>query len=198
MRKYLILTLIYFLTGCMTYTSGYTPRSNSSKNYPILNREERKSITFSLSYNSQVGDELSERIKKSMIDSVKEVFGKSGLYRRVHYLPFDTKNKYHYHFDIKVTGALPNEQAGAGMLIGLTFATIPSKLNYYLDITMFVFEDGKEIYSITAPEEVADIYWLPLIITSPFMNHYTALPDIIERTNQYFIQKIIENNLNLK
>lgn len=194
MRKFLIFVLTFILAGCVTYTAGYTPKY-SFKNNITIDKEQRKNITFSLSYNSQVGDELSSKIQKSMIDEVKHVFGESHLFRRVHYYPFNPKNKYHYHFDIKLTGLNVGEQMGAGYLIGLTFAIIPAKLNYYMDITMFVFEDGKEIYSITAPEEVVDLYWLPLIIGSPFMNHYTTISRVTNRANNFFIQKIIENKL---
>ena len=178
----------------MTYISGYTPDVNLINDIE-LKKEERKDITFSLSYNSEVGDEVSQQIQKTMIDTVKNNFRESQLFNRIHYLPYNKNNKYHYHFDIKLSGPNIIQQEAAGLMAGMTLCLIPTKISYYVDITMFVFENGKEKYSITAPEEVSDVFWLPLIITSPFMNHYTSVSRVVNKSTNYFIQKIIENKL---
>lgn len=193
MKKYLVLFLVFVLTGCVAFVQGYIP--NEKEDSITLDKEKRKDITFSISYDSQIGNELSEYIHKTMIDDVKDTFRKSQLFRRVHYLPYSDKNKYHYHFDIKISGASPSEQSEKGALVGLTFGLIPISTNYYADITMFVFENGEEVYSITAPEEISNVYWLPFIIASPFMNYYSAVPKVLNKSNRYFLQKIIENKL---
>lgn len=193
MKKCLLFFLVYVLTGCAAYIHGYIP--NEKENSIMIDKEKRKDIAFSISYDSQIGNELSGYIQKTMIDDIKDTFGKSQLFGRVHYLPYSDKNKYHYHFDIKLSGANPSEQSEKGTLIGLTLGLIPISINYYVDITMFVFENGKEVYSITAPEEVSNVYWLPLIIVSPFMNYYSAVPRVLNKSNRYFLQKIVENKL---
>lgn len=193
MKKYLVLFLVYMLTGCVAFVQGYIP--NKKEDSITLDKEKRKDITFSISYDSQIGNELSDYIHKTMVDDVKDTFGKSQLFRRVHYLPYSDKNKYHYHFDIKISGASPSEQSEKGALVGLTFGLIPISINYYADITMFVFENGEEVYSITAPEKISNVYWLPFIIASPFMNYYSAVPRVLNKSNRYFLQKIIENKL---
>ena len=192
--KKIYFLFILFLNACATYSSGYIPNVDLKKNNIILNND-KKDITFSISYYSQVGHEESASIQKKMMMSVRETFKNSQLFRKIHYVPFDNKGKYHYHFDMKLTGTPPNEQVAKGMLSGYTLMLFPMKMNFYVDTTMFLYVNGEEVYSVTSPEIVNDLYWLPMIVAVPFFNHSTVSTYVIDKNMDYFVSKIIENNL---
>ena len=192
---YLIILLSIFISGCATMPAGYIPKTNQTNKNIILDKADRKDITFSISFNSEVGNEESDKLYKMLMNTIKEKFTETKLFRRVHFVPFEQRGKYHYHFDMKLTGSLPNQQIAIGTLGGMTMLTIPVVMNFYVDTTMYLYINNKEVYSISSPELVRDIYWLPLIILTPFLNHHTVGASIINNNIEYFLENIIENKL---
>ena len=195
MKKILVILIVLFITGCATIPAGYTPNKNLNDYNVKLDKKDRKDITFSISYYSQVSDDETEKFYKMMMKSVKENFAKTKLFRRVHYVPFEQKGKYHYHFDMKLTGTPPNKQLATGLLSGYTLMLFPMSMEFYVDTTMFLYVNNKEVYSVSSPELVRDVYWLPFIILSPFLNHSTVGSSVINNNIEYFIGNIIENKL---
>lgn len=195
MTKKIFLFLTFFVVGCATIPSGYISHSNVDVNNIKIDKKTRKDITFSVNVYSQVGNDVVDMLNTKMIKATKEHFSKTGLFKRIHGVSFKQKSKYHFHFDIKLTGTMQNEQMLRAYLCGMTMALIPVNFDYYLDTTMFIYIDGKEVYSITSPEKIQDIYWLPFIVLSPFLNYLTISDRIIENNMNYFINKIIEEKL---
>ena len=67
--------------------------------------------------------------------------------------------------------------------------------NYNLDISMHLIVNGEEVYSVTAPQKVKDLLWLPLFFTWPIFNHGVVGNHVENKAIDYFISEIIENQL---
>lgn len=194
MKSFILFLVSLLCTACATYTGGYIPKTPAKTEMPRLAPAEKRDVSFSVSYYQEVGDEIIIS-EKSFNKSVKTFFEKSNLFRRAYAVPLDNKSNYHYHFDIKITGVSPKDQSAYGFLSGYTLTTIPIWLNFYVDTTMYIFIDDKEVFSATTTEKVTDFVWLPLAAAWPFFNHATIGSKIKKRTLQYFTQEIITNKL---
>lgn len=189
---------ILLLSGCATISSGYIPMSDLEYSYLEITKEYRKDITFSLSYYSQVGTEESASEHRKMVKAIREHLQKTKLFKKVHYVSFEDRSNYHYHFDMKSTGTPPKNQIATAMLAGYTLTLIPMWMNFNIDTTMFLYVNNKEVYSVTAPENIKDVYWLPFIVISPFFNHMTTGAYVRNKTLSYFMIQIINNQLYIK
>ena len=194
MKKFIILLLIITLnSGCVTFTSGSLPKIQEEE----INRQyQKRDVSFSVSYYQQIGGDAIIN-EKSLKDTIRTSFQLSNLFKRIHYTTFESKSNYHYHFDFKMTGTPPNEQFAKAYFCGATLLLIPVWFNYYIDITMFLFVDGKEVFSATTAERVTDLVWLPLAITWIFANHATIGYIIRKQSFKYFTNEIKRNKLYL-
>lgn len=189
--------ILPFLFSCATYSSGYIP--NVSLNIEQINvpKEQRKDITFSMSYYEQVGDKQFYDYS-TMTSKIREYLSETNLFNKIHYVStIAEKSKYHLHFDVKITGTSIENQNNYGAIWGATLGIFPMWIYFNKDTSMFVFSDDKEIYSITAPEKIKDVMWLPFIFLSPFFNHGTVNMYVRRKTLRYFMNEIIENKLYL-
>lgn len=194
MKKIISLLLaITMSTGCVSFRSG---------SLPVIPKEEiktktpysKRDVSFSISYYQQVGSEIIISEKK-LKDTIKNSFQESGLFNRIYSTSFSGKSKYHYHFDFKMTGTSYEDQQANGLIAGYTLLTIPTWNNFYIDITMYLFVDGKEVFSITTADRVTDLVWLPFAITWIFANHATMGAYIRKHSLKYFINEIKRNQL---
>lgn len=195
LKKYFSILFLFFLASCATFSGGYAPKKNFDDTNIVVDKDKKKNLTFSISYYSQVGNEETEKFYNKMMSSIREHFAKSNLFRRVQMVPFEQKSNYHYHFDMKLTGTSPSQQLATGLISGYTATLIPVSMYFYVDTTMFLYVNGKEVYSITSPELIRDTYWLPFIFLSPFCNHNTVGYSLINNNMEYFITTIAENKL---
>lgn len=194
MKPLILFLLSTLCTACATYTGGYMPQIQNTAKTNFFSPTDKKDVSFSTSYYQEVGDEIIIS-EKSFNKSVKAFFEKSNLFRHAYSIPLDNKSNYHYHFDMKITGTSPKDQEAYGMLSGFTLMVIPIWLNFYVDTTMYIFIDDKEVFSSTTTERVTDFVWLPLAAAWPFFNHATIGSKIKKRMFQYFAQEIITNKL---
>ena len=196
MKIFSLFFILPFLFSCATYSSGYIPNVSLETNI-FIPAEQKKDITFSLSYYEQVGDGQFYDYT-SMISKIREYLSETNLFNKVHFVPtLDNKSEYHLHFDVKITGTSIENQNDYGALWGSILGIFPMWIYFNKDISMFVFSGDKEIYSVTAPEKIKDIMWLPLIFFSPFFNHGTVNAYVRRKTLRYFMNELIENKLYL-
>ena len=194
MKKFISLLLSISLSiGCVSFRSGTLPEI-SKEEIKIKRHYRKRDVSFSVSYYQQVGGDIIISEKK-LKDTIKDSFQKSGLFNRIYSTPFSGKSKYHYHFDFKMTGTSYEDQFAKGMIAGYTLLTIPTWNNFYIDITMYLFVDGKEVYSVTTADRVTDLVWLPFAITWIFANHATMGSHIRKHSLKYFINEIKRNRL---
>lgn len=183
-----------FLSSCMTYSSGYIPTVKIDFKTTKNLAKNKKDVSFSTSYYQQVGEDIllnDKKLQKSILNS----FNKSGLFKRVYYTPLKEKSDYHYHFDVKITGTNPADKYSTGIAGAYMLLIFPTWVNHNVDISMTLFVNGEETYTITAAEKTKDIYWLPFLIFSPFFNHGTVGSHIRKKSMRYFINEIINEKL---
>jgi|GEM_PF-6317689 len=194
MKKVLSLLLIISMNiGCVSFRSGSLPEIPKEE-VKIKKHYRKRDVSFSVSYYQQVGADIIISEKK-LKDTIKDAFQKSGLFNRIYSTPFSGKSKYHYHFDLKMTGTSYEDQQAKGLIAGYTFLAIPIWNNFYIDTTMYLFVDGKEVYSATTADRVTDLMWLPFAITWIFANHATMGSHIRKHSLKYFINEIKRNRL---
>lgn len=194
MKKCVALLLVLTLsTGCISFRSGSLPPI-AKLDTEIEAHYVKRDVSFSVSYYQQVGDEIIIS-KKQLQDTIKKSFQKSQLFNRIYLTTFSDKSNYHYHFDLKITGTSPVDQYNIGLSSGYTLLTIPFWMNFYIDTTMYLFVDGKEVYSATTTDRVTDLIWLPLVVTWIFANHATMGSYIRKHSLEYFINEIKQNHL---
>lgn len=189
MKKIMII-LILCLNGCATYTSGNLYPVEAKK--VTLNPNERKNMTFSISYYSstpQMGSILSEQ---NIVDKIKDTFKNAKIFNKIHFVPLEKKGDYHLHFNIKITGS---NVLLAFYPTSFIAWSLPTWADTYIDMTMFVIIDDEVIYSSTITERTKDVFWLPLIVFSPFLNHATVGAYIRDKAFKYFLNAIIEEKL---
>ncbi|MCQ2410104.1 MAG: hypothetical protein MJ053_00780 [Elusimicrobiaceae bacterium] len=194
MRKCIALLLALILTtGCMSFRSGSLPHI-PKEDLKVDKDYKKRDVSFSVSYYQQVGDDIIIS-QKQLQKTIKDSFKKSQLFNRVYSTTFAAKSDYHYHFDLKLTGTSYEDQQATGLVAGYLLLTIPVWMNFYLDITMYLFVDGKEVYSVTTSDRVTDLIWLPLAVTWIFANHATMGAHIRKHSLKYFISEIKRNKL---
>lgn len=194
MKNFIFIICSFLYIGCATYTGGYMPKTTSKAAPPLLSEEQKRDVSFSISYYQQVGSEIIIS-EKSITKGVKTALEKSNLFRHVYNIPLDSKSTYHYHFDVKLTGTSPEDQMSLGLISGYTLLIIPTFFNYYIDTTMYLFVDNREVFSSTVSEKITDFVWLPLVATWPFMNHGTIGLSLKKKILRHFIHEIVQNKL---
>ena len=196
MKKFFII-LFFVSSSCATITTSYTPKTNN-KILPIIENEDKKDITFSVSYSDLSGlDTVNGQIKRetTIVKTLRKIFNKTNLFKKIKYTIENEKGDYHYHIDIKVSGTTPIDRYALAYMSGSSLMLIPIWLNFNIDASMFVYKENKEIYSITTVERIRDIYWLPTIILTPFLNHLTTITYVKNKILNYFMSEIIKNKL---
>lgn len=189
--KHLVYVLIFILSGCITYSAGHTP------NYTLLKHEYTtpQDITFSISIYQQI-DNYSITPKKKMIEIIRKHLAESGLFRRVHYVPsISYASASHYHFSVMITGNSPQDRISAGIGSIYTLGIIPIVTTDNIDIAMTFYAKNKEIYSVSAPEKIKTIIWLPFIALSPFFNKTTTGYYVRNKIMKFFVNEIIKHRL---
>ncbi len=195
MRIIITICIIIILNGCMTYSAGNIPDIRKNLESTTLKKENRKDITFSFSFYRETSEMSFSLSEEKMVKTVKYIFDKSGLFNKVHYVPFEERSYHHLHFDVKMTATPIDTQSNLGLLSGSFLTLIPIWTNTYVDTTMFLYKGNTEVYSLTAAENFKDIIWLPFIIISPFLNHATVGSYVREKTFKYFLNAILEEKL---
>lgn len=191
-----IILFVLLLSGCANFSVGNIPSVSVNTKNVKLKKEDKKDLTFSFSFYEGTSEFSSSLGQEKMIKTVKDIFGQSGLFNKVHYISrknLNKREKFHIHFDVKTTATPLGTQAG--LFAGSFLTIIPTWINIYADTTMYVFQGNKEIYSLTAAENIKEVIWLPLIVLSPFLNHATVGAYVRNKTFEYFLNAIIEEKL---
>ncbi|MBP3404038.1 MAG: hypothetical protein J6L82_09045 [Alphaproteobacteria bacterium] len=184
-----LFVLILFVSSCVVNNGYYYPVHK--KTDPQVSYTEKQNATFSISiYKEGIGEDFvkEEKIRKE----IRNEFQKTGLFNTFSYVFFNEKSDFHFHFDIKVTGS-GQETAPLAFLSGYFLTTIPVSYHSNHDITMFLYIDQKEVYSITAPVHTRVIVWLPLILLSP--TAWSAGANVRKNAINYFIQEVFDKKL---
>ncbi len=176
------------LTSCMTVPTGNGP-SISNSQLALSPAAEPQDITFSLEFNDDMGPD-SWFDEEEIIKSVREKFTASGLFRRVAYVHTDQMGPKHYHFKVRHSGTSMDTRVGLGLMSGCTLMTIPIWVTSDLDWSMFAFNGGNEVYSLSSNQSCKDVLWLPLVIGTPFFNHATMGGSMKTGALNYFLSEI--------
>ncbi len=183
MKKLFVLCLL--LSGCAGY-NGYYYTIHKNPIQSVSNAEKQKA-TFSVS--SAIND---EKFRKE----IRNTFQKAGVFNSFSYTFFDEKSDYHFHFDVKRTGTSEGDRAVLGLMSGYFLMTIPISVSHNDDITMFLYVDKKEVYSITAPSHSRVFLWLPLILFSP--TTWFQESNIRKNAINYFIHEVLDKKLYMR
>ncbi len=189
--RFFIFMFFLLLQGCAVYGVGYTPKASADFN--VSNRSN-SNITFSVSYSQHVGD-AGPVTKERLVKKVKQAIKDTGAYRSARYTSIEGASEHHLHFEFHFSGAGYEESAAIGMLSGLTLMTIPMGVSYYSDMSVFVIENGDEVFSLGAAEKINYVIWLPLIIATPFFNNYTAANGVLSKQASYLMSRVAQRNL---
>ena len=187
---------ILFLFGCTTFSTSDIPDYEEPTKLKIP-KEKRKDVTFSVSFMQEVAPVNEDIItnQQDLAEDIREAFKEAKLFRKVHYVSPSQASDYHYHFNAIMTGTDYQKQFVMGLLGGYTVAIFPIWFNYNLYISMHLIVNGEEVYSVTAPQKVKDLLWLPLFFTWPIFNHGVVGNHVENKAINYFISEIIENQL---
>lgn len=185
-----------FLFGCTTFSTSDIPNYKEPTKLEIP-KEKRKDVTFSVSFMQEVAPANEDIItnQQDLAEDIRDAFKEMKLFRKVHYVSPSQASNYHYHFNAIMTGTDYQKQFVMGLLGGYTLAIFPIWFNYNLDISMHLIVNGEEVYSVTAPQKVKDLLWLPLFFTWPIFNHGVVGNHVENKAINYFISEIIENQL---
>ena len=199
MTKFFIVFMgIFYLSSCATFSINDIP---DYKQYDKIDTPYllSKDVTFSVHYLQDIFPTGGSAItnQEDFINDIRDAFKTSNLFHKVHYVPLEHASNYHYHFNILMTGTQFQEKMPISILWELTLGVIPMWWNYNLDISMHLFVDKQEVYSVTAPQRVKDVFWLPLFLALPILNHGTVGNHVENEAVDYFISEIIENRLYL-
>ena len=187
-KSFLFLSFFVLLTGCTTMRSGYTPSSELESSTINVEKED---ISYSLDMHVEIGSFVFE--KEDIVSVIKEKLRKTGKYKNIYYKPFSKRTQKHIHFRYVATGVKPNEEFARGYLSGTILMTIPIFFDYYTDMSMFLIEDNKEIYSASTAEKTTKTLWLPLIVLSPFFNAYVTGNKVLDMQTNYLINEMTIN-----
>lgn len=190
MKKLFI--LILFISGCVYSNEYYYPLYEQTFQY--ASNAEKQNATFSISiYHEGIGDNFvkEEKIRKE----IRETFLKTNLFNSFPYVFFNEKSDYHFHFDVKITGS-GHEVIPFASMGGASFSIIPTWFHSNHDITMFLYIDQKEVYSITAPVHTRTIIWLPFILFSP--TAWSAGSNVRKNAINYFIHEVLDKKLYMR
>ncbi|MCQ2966174.1 MAG: hypothetical protein MJ250_05505 [Alphaproteobacteria bacterium] len=189
MKKIIVsLIMVFCLCSCCLIPVGYVP--SKEVNIKELSVDEKKEITYSVSFYDGTSDEFGEQENKFITD-IKEHLKNSQLFKKIKQTN-ELSNELHYHFDIHIT----QENADAQSFIsGLTLGIIPVWIGIHFDINMSVFKNKKEIYTKYLYEQIKYVIWLPFIISAPIWNQSVATYFMRDKILNYYMNEIIENKL---
>ena len=195
-RNFIGIFSVLFLFGCTTFSTSDIPSYKEPTKLKIP-KEKRKDVTFSVSFMQEVAPVNEDIItnQQDLAEDIRDAFKEMKLFRKVHYVSPSQASDYHYHFNAIMTGTDYQKQFVMGLLGGYTVAIFPIWFNYNLDISMHLIVNGEEVYSVTAPQKVKDLLWLPLFFTWPIFNHGVVGNHVENKAINYFISEIIENQL---
>lgn len=182
------------MCSCMSVPTGYGPDGTAAdliSNAPVTKRD----ITFSVDFSADLGPD-NWFDQEEIVLAIREQFEQSGLFRRVHYVLPQNASAYHYHFKVSHSGTPIATRTALGVLSGCTLLCLPVWVNSDLNWTMSCLVRGKEVYSASSQQTVTDYVWLPLAVTTPFMNHATMGGSIKTKPLQYFVREIRDRKLN--
>lgn len=191
MKKLFVLLL--FVSSCIVSNEyHYTVHKKSD---PQVFDTKKQSATFSVSiYQEGAGDNFAkeEEIRKE----IRDEFQKTKLFNSFSYTFFNEKSDYHFHFDVKVTGSDKQDSMPLAFMSAYSLTIIPTSYHSNHDITMLLYIDQKEVYSITAPVHTRTIIWLPFILLSP--TAWSAGSNVRKNAINYFIQEVLDKKLYIR
>lgn len=190
-----VFCVMVYLSGCASTVISDIPLSNN-QNIVNIRDKDRKKITFSISYASDIneiyGKEVTENLKKKISKKLSE----SNLFKKVRYTENpENFEKMHYHFNVVLSGSNTFQKELNTIVALSTMMIVPTAEYYGIDISMHVTKNNNEIYSISAPQRIKDVFWLPYIFLSPFKNHSTAKTKIEDNALDYFLDEIVRERL---
>ncbi len=196
MKKFvLVYVVLSVLSGCATISSSNEEYVVPDYESITVAKKDKKDITFSVSYYTQASDD-SFVGKEKITEKVRQELKESGLFGKVAMnANDDDMGKLHYHFEIKVQDADYGTQVALGTLAGLSLTLIPVWVGTDIDATMFVFKNSKEVHSTSISTKETDVVWAPLLVLSPFLNHWTVGSYNNDKIMNYFMNDIIDNKL---
>ncbi len=189
--RFFIFMFCLLIQGCAVYGVGYTPKVSPDFDQSSKNNQD---ITFSVSYSQHVGD-AGPVTEERLVKKIKQAIKGTGAYRSARYTSIEGASKNHLHFEFHFSGAGYEESAAIGMLSGFTLMTIPMGVSYYSDMSVFVIQNGDEVFSLAAAEKINYVIWLPLIIATPFLNNYTAANGVLSKQANYLMSRVAEREL---
>lgn len=187
--KKMILVLFLFLFGCAIIPTNNIPEYKELEQ-PKVEKNERKDISFSVNVYGGSSNFLS---KQDVIDTVKTKLKETGLFKKITYSS-EPYEDIHYNFEFKKTIYSKDEFAVA-MAESYSLFLIPAWVKHYVDSTMFVTKNGKEIYSASVPAKITVVMWAPLLVLSPIFNTATAGSYMMKKHLNYYINEIVANKL---
>lgn len=190
MKKVFLFLLFLLLNACAVYTSGYMPLVKEPR-IPYTEQHQKKyDLTFSI---GSLG--TSPKFEAVVIKEIKEFFGKTHLFNKIHYIPFKEKSSRHIHFDFIYAEQNPQEAMNLGFISGYTLTAFPVWISQYVDINMLFYINRKERLALSVAEKEKIFIWLPLIILTPAFNPISVEARIRENAFKYFLNAIIEEKL---
>lgn len=196
MKKVFLFLILYLLNSCATYTSGYLPSIKEPRIPHIEPHQEKSDLTFSIDFPNNSYMEAKINLEKTRIKEIKEFFGKTRLFNKIHFVPFNKKSSRHIHFDfMRTESQTPQEATTLGLLAGYTLMTFPVWISQYIDINMSFYVNQKERLALSVAEKEKVFIWLPLIILAPFFNPDSVEARIRDHAFKYFLNEIIEERL---
>lgn len=195
--KYILIILFFILSGCATISTSSIPEIPTRDTQIFIEKENRKDITFSVTYLQEVVTSGNSILtdEHDMAEEIRDTLKETKLFRKIHYVEPSKASDYHLHFNIMITGTHPQTQTATALIMGYTLFIFPIWFNYNVDISMSLIVKDKEVYSVTAPQKVKDVFWLPFVIAWPILNHGIVGNHIENKAMDYFVSEIIENKL---
>ena len=185
----MILILFVFLFGCAVIPTNNIPEYKEVEQ-PKIEKNERKDISFSVNVYGG-GDFFA---KQDMIDNIKTKLKETGLFKKITYSS-EPYEDIHYNFEFKKTIYSNFDAFAVVMVESYSLFLIPAWVKHYVDSTMFVTKNGKEIYSASVPAKITVVMWAPLLVLSPIFNTATVDNYMIKKHLNYYVNEIIDNKL---
>lgn len=196
MKKVFLFLILSFLNSCAAYTSGYLPSIKEPHIPHIEPHQEKSDLTFSIDFPNNSDMEAKINLEKTRIKEIKEFFGTTRLFNKIHFVPFNEKGTKHIHFDFVRTSEMPPEVAVNFVLASAyTLTALPFWASEYIDINMSFYVNQKERLALSVAEKEKVFIWLPLIILAPFFNPDSVEARIRDHAFKYFLNEIIEERL---
>lgn len=193
--KYTLFTLCsaLLISQCATISTGNGPSAPESDIYGAV--QTKRDITFSLNFTDDYGPEAWFDEDKIII-AIRENFNKCGMFNKVHYVSVDAASDSHYHFRVNLSGTDRDTRMMLTNLSSATLCVIPVWLNTNLYWGMSYICKGEEVFVLASEQSASDVFWLPGVVTWPFLNHATTGSRMKNAAIYYFLKEIRANKLN--